>query len=123
MLRRCTNPDHPRYADWGGRGITVCERWRKFENFLEDMGEKPPGMTLDRRDNDGPYDPENCHWVKPAVQSRNKRSTRLTPEVILRIRDLAEAGGDVLEIAAVVGVDRHTVGTVMATIAALRLAR
>ena len=119
MLRRCENPDNPRYPGWGGRGITVCERWHDFAAFREDMGERPPRMTLERKDNNGPYDADNCMWAPSVVQARNKRSAKLTPEVILRIRDLAEAGGGVKEIAAATGVDRHSVGTVMATIAVL----
>ena len=73
MWRRCTNPKHPRYKDWGGRGITVCKRWRKFENFLADMGERPTNLTLDRRDNDGNYTPSNCRWATALEQRRNQR--------------------------------------------------
>lgn len=53
MMQRCYNPNHPRYADWGGRGIKVCDRWGRFENFLADMGERPEATTLDREDNKG----------------------------------------------------------------------
>lgn len=76
MRQRCTNPEHPRHAEWGGRGITVCERWQSFENFLADMGERPEGMTLGRRNNDGPYDKNNCRWETAEQQANNKSNTR-----------------------------------------------
>lgn len=79
MVQRCTNPNCRRFADWGGRGITVCERWESFENFLADMGERPEGMTLDRRDNDGDYEPGNCRWATPKEQRANQRPTAPRP--------------------------------------------
>jgi hypothetical protein len=74
MKQRCYNPNHPRYVDWGGRGICVCERWHSFANFFADMGEPPPGKTIDRCNNDGNYEPGNCKWATCSEQRRNQRS-------------------------------------------------
>lgn len=74
MIQRCHKPYAPNYAHYGERGIVVCDRWRhSFENFLEDMGEPPPGLSLDRVDNDGPYAPWNCIWADRSTQIRNSR--------------------------------------------------
>lgn len=77
MINRCTNPNVPHYDNYGGRGITVCERWlSSFENFLEDMGEPPPTHTIDRLDNDKGYFKENCAWRTPKEQANNRRPRR-----------------------------------------------
>lgn len=73
MIQRCTNPRSTGWKDYGGRGITVCERWRKFENFLADMGERPCGMTLDRIKNDQCYCKDNCRWATRKQQLENQR--------------------------------------------------
>lgn len=72
ILARCSNEKLKCYKYYGGRGITVCERWLKFENFLEDMGIRPDGLQIDRINNDGNYEPRNCRWVTPAVNHSNR---------------------------------------------------
>ena len=75
MQQRCTNTRHPYYADYGARGITVCDRWKSFTNFLEDMGQCPAGLTLERKDNEQGYSPENCEWATRHAQQNNRRNT------------------------------------------------
>lgn len=78
MIQRCTNPNNPKYDDYGGRGITVCARWvDSFESFLEDMGEKPEGYSVERINNNGNYEPGNCRWATQAEQVINSRHCRM----------------------------------------------
>lgn len=77
MLDRCFNKNNRGYNNYGGRGITVCERWLKFENFYSDMGTKPPGKSIERRDNNLGYFPDNCYWATRHEQAKNTRRNRM----------------------------------------------
>jgi len=77
MMQRCTNPNNTQYKDYGGRGIAVCKRWHVFKNFLTDMGIRPEGMTLDRKNNDKGYTPKNCKWSTRSEQQRNRRGNNI----------------------------------------------
>jgi hypothetical protein len=87
MLARCNNPNHQAYKDYGGRGIKVCPRWSRFENFFTDMGSRPNGLSLDRINNEEDYTPGNCKWSSPTQQANNRRNSRMI-----------EFNGDVLTI-------------------------
>lgn len=98
---RCFNPKNQRFADYGGRGIVMCDRWRdSFADFLEDMGECPQGKSLERKDVHGNYEPSNCKWATPAEQARNKRNN-----IIVEVD-----GGDMIlkDFAALKGVEYHS---------------
>lgn len=91
MKQRCQNPKYHGYANYGGRGISVCDSWQSFDSFFADMGEPPTGASLGRIDNDGNYCPDNCRWETQKQQSRNKRtSTRVDGVSVV---DLAEKHG------------------------------
>lgn len=116
MRQRCYNKNLKSYKNYGGRGITVCERWNNsFLAFLEDMGYKPTdNHELDRIDNNGNYEPSNCRWVTHTENNRNKRNTVLTEEKVLIIRKLYPLGSYRYEdIARIVKVNKSTVAGVL----------
>jgi hypothetical protein len=103
MRDRCNNPKRDHYDRYGGRGIKVCERWNDFALFLEDMGPRPPGATLDRKDNDGDYEPGNCRWATWTEQQNNRSS----------VRNITWKGEthNVTEWATILGVNKWTLAT------------
>jgi hypothetical protein len=109
MIRRCTNTGDPRYKDWGGRGITVDPSWLEFSNFLADMGERPAGLSLERKNNSGNYCRENCVWATPHQQQVNTRAFKLTPGVVAEVKRLRETGLSMGVIGSQLGLHRHTV--------------
>ncbi len=120
MISRCTNKNDNAYKNYGGRGISVCERWMDIKNFIEDMGERPAGFSIDRIENDLGYSPENCKWSSDKEQARNRRIVKLTIEKAEEIRKLPRKSrngrGDGFsrsEIAAMYGVSVATVKKVL----------
>ncbi len=88
MMQRCNKKSNKSYKHYGGRGIRVCDRWLDVGNFIEDMGQRPEGTSLDRIDNNGNYEPLNCRWATSSEQVQNTRLTTLTPELVRKIRTL-----------------------------------
>lgn len=121
MLRRCTNPSSADWVRYGGRGITVCRRWHRFEAFLADMGSCPDHLTLDRINNDGNYEPGNCRWTTWEQQVLNRRTYRgerhpnakLTVIDVLSIRRMARDGATYRSIASAFGFSHANVGYIV----------
>jgi predicted XRE-type DNA-binding protein len=110
MVRRCHNPSHHAFKDYGARGITVCEKWRKFEGFFEDMGNQPSGLSIERIDNNLGYSKENCKWATVTEQARNRRATKLNDVKVVQIKVLLENGVSQSAIAEQFGVTRSAIG-------------
>lgn len=122
---RCTNPNAQHWANYGGRGVTMCSRWAAdggFEAFLEDMGEPPAGLSLDRIDNDRGYEPGNCRWATARTQARNTRNFKLSPERVRQVLRLEYSGHSNAEIARITGLNEKTVSVVLVVAEALTAA-
>jgi hypothetical protein len=110
MRRRCTNPNAHNFAFYGGRGITICERWNSFENFLSDMGERPEGASLDRHPNkNGNYEPGNCRWANAREQSNNRRPRTIRPTKSSRLITLDGRTESLAQWARITGINRLTI--------------
>lgn len=93
MRQRCNNPKDKSYNHYGGRGISICERWNSFEAFYEDMGDKPDGThTIDRINVNGNYTPGNCRWATQSTQQQNRRNNVMNPVMVRKIRKMFTAG-------------------------------
>lgn len=109
MKARCLNQNNRDFKNWGGRGISFCHKWENFEGFYEDMGEKPHGMTLERKDVNGHYSKENCVWADRTEQSRNRTYTKLDMTLAEEIRALRSKGFVYKEIAEIYGISQSQV--------------
>jgi hypothetical protein len=110
MLSRCENPASQSYSRYGGRGISVCARWHDPWLFAQDikaMGVRPPGMSLDRVDNDGNYDPDNVQWAARKTQQHNRQVSLATAQRRKRVGELAARGAGPAQVARVLGIPRH----------------
>lgn len=115
IVARCSNENNPNWSKYGGRGIGVCERWRQsFQSFLEDMGERPESTSIDRIDVNGAYEPTNCRWATIEAQNQNRRSTRLTADLVNEIRGRFEHGEGRKSIATRLQIPHHMVIDVVA---------
>ena len=113
MMDRCYNPANKKFPRYGGRGITVCERWHDVQNFVADLKQKEPGKSLDRFDNDGHYSPENCRWASALEQARNRPQAKLTDTQRERILVEYANTRSPKTVAALLGVAAHDVKNVV----------
>lgn len=114
MISRCYNPKDPAFMRYGGRGIVVCPRWRRSVNaFVNDMGPRPLGFSLERINNDYHYCPANCKWASSAEQNRNRRSVKLCASVARLIRARVEIGEKHSDLARDYGISRQYVGDIV----------
>lgn len=111
MVYRCTSSKAPNWAYYGGRGITVCERWLDFTAFYADMGDRSPGQSIDRVDNGRGYEPGNCRWATRSEQQRNSRNAKLTQADVDWIRSNPDLPRD--RVARALGISRPQVSMIL----------
>lgn len=112
MIQRTTNPNATAWAQYGGRGIAVCDRWRSFAAFYEDMGDPPDGCSIDRVDNAGDYTPDNCRWATTAEQNSNKRPDPKRKMTMDDVNSVRQSQDSVRSLARQYGVNRHTIARI-----------
>lgn len=114
MWKRCTDPAHKDFKNYGGRGIHVCAEWASFRTFLADMGVKPDGYSIDREDVDGNYEPGNCEWIPVEHQPATRRTSKRAQAAVPAVLDLRAAGKSQDEISAATGIHQTTVCRILA---------
>lgn len=112
MLERCRNPKNASWPYYGAKGIRVCERWESLHAFIEDMGHRPNGFSLDRIDSRADYTPENCRWADRFTQNRNRTNNKLTETDVLRIRSSEFDGMRQADVGDVFGVSASCISRV-----------
>jgi len=113
MMSRCYNESDRAFKNYGARGITVCESWHDIQNFIDDMGDRPKGMSVDRADNSKGYSPENCRWANDTTQSRNRRFAKLSIEKAEQMRAMKKNGATRKQVALAFGVSESSVKKVL----------
>lgn len=109
MRDRCNAPNNPEYSNYGGRGIRICQRWDSFKAFVADMGERPPGTSIDRIDVNGNYEPGNCRWATSVQQNRNRRTGVLDADRVREILGRHEHGESQRSVSRRLGIASRTV--------------
>lgn len=112
MIDRCINPANASFKHYGAKGVTVCERWLDIANFVADMGLRPSGMTIDRIERSGNYEPNNCKWATELEQQRNRGGVKCTVELAADIRSAVAAGEQQKDVAARLGMSRSNVSRI-----------